>query len=169
MLRRSALALLLALPAGVRLAPAQAAPVTVFIVRHAEKGVEVPDPSLTDAGKHRAEELARVLSDAKPAALFVTEFKRTQETLAPLAAAKSLTPTRLLARDVDGLVAAIQALPAGSQAVVATHSNLIHLLVARLTGVVMPELTDLDYDRLVVVSVTGKGKGSAVVLRYGER
>lgn len=169
MLRRSAIALLLAISVGFRSAPAQAAPVTVFIVRHAEKGPEVPDPSLTEAGKHRAEELARVLMDAKPTALFVTEFKRTQETLAPLAAAKGITPTRLLARDMDALVAGIRALPPGSQAVVATHSNLIAVLVLRLTGIVIPDLTDLDYDRIVVVSVTGKEKGSAVVLRYGSQ
>jgi len=169
MLRRLAFALCLAGGFLPRNSAAQALPVTVFVVRHAEKGPEVPDPSLSEAGQHRAAELARALTDARITALYTTEFKRTQETLAPLAAAKSLTPTRLLARDVDGLVAAIQALPAGSQAVVATHSNLIHLLVARLTGVVIPELTDLDYDRLVVVSVSGKGKGSAVVLRYGER
>ena len=167
MLRRSAIALLLATALGFRSAPAQAAPITVFVVRHAEKGPEVPDPSLTEAGKQRATELARVLGDAHVTALFVTEFKRTQETLAPLAAAKSLTVTRLLARDLDALIAAIRALPPGSQAVVATHSNLIHVIVARLTGVTIPELTDLDYDRLVVVSVTGKEKGSAVVLRYG--
>ena len=169
MLRRSAIALLLATSIGFRSAPAQAAPITVFVVRHAEKGPEVPDPALTEAGKHRAAELARVLGDAHLTALFVTEFKRTQETLAPLAAAKGITPTRLLARDVDALVAAIRALPPGSQAVVATHSNLIHVLVARLAGVVIPELTDQDYDRLVVVSMTGKEKGSAVVLRFGDR
>lgn len=169
MLRRSAIALLLALSFGIRPASAQAAPITVFVVRHAEKGPEVPDPALTEAGKYRAVELARVLGDAHLTALFVTEFKRTQETLAPLAAAKGLTPTRLLARDLEALVAAIRALPPGSQAVVATHSNLIHVLVARLSGVAIPELTDLDYDRLVVVSVTGKEKGSAVVLRYGNR
>ncbi len=169
MLRRSAIALLLATAIGFRSASAQAAPLTVFIVRHAEKGPEVPDPSLTEAGQHRAAELARVLGDARITALFVTEFKRTQETLAPLAAAKRLTPIRLLARDLVGLVEGIRALPPGSQAVVATHSNLIHVIVAQLTGVVIPELTDLDYDRLVVVTVTGKEQGTAVVLRFGQK
>jgi broad specificity phosphatase PhoE len=169
MLRRAAIGLLLASSIGFRSAPAQSAPTTVFIVRHAEKGPEVPDPSLTDAGRQRAAELARVLGDARITALFVTEFKRTQETLAPLAAAKGLTPVRLLARDIDPLIERIRALPPGSQAVVATHSNLIHVIVARLTGESIPELTDLDYDRLLVVSVTGKEKGSAVVLRYGSR
>ena len=69
----------------------------------------------------------------------------------------------------NALIEQIRALPPGSRAVVATHSNLIHVIIARLTGVTLPELTDLDYDRLVVATVTGKEKGTAVVLRYGEK
>jgi len=169
MLRRAALALLFACCLGIGVARAQNPPLTVFVVRHAEKGPEVPDPSLDEAGRQRAAELARVLGDAKVTALFVTEFKRTQETLTPLAAATGVTPVRLLARDVDALIEQLTALPAGSRAVVSTHSNLVHVIVQRLTGVTFPQLTDLDYDRLVVLTVTGKGKGTAVVLRYGQK
>ena len=169
MLRRTALALLLACSFGTARLLSQATPLTVFIVRHAEKGVEVPDPSLVEAGQQRAAELARVLGDAKVTALFSTEFKRTQETVAPIAAALHLTPRQLLARDVDALVAELRALPPGSRALVATHSNLIHVLVQRLTGETMPQLTDLDYDRLVIATVTGKEKGTAVILRYGAK
>jgi broad specificity phosphatase PhoE len=167
MLRRAALALLFAGCLGIGVARAQNAPLTVFVVRHAEKGPEVPDPSLDSIGRQRAAELARVLGDAKVTALFVTEFKRTQETLVPLAAATGVTPVRLLARDVDALIEQLTALPPGSRAVVSTHSNLVHVIAQRLTGVSFPQLTDLDYDRLLVLTVTGKGKGTAVVLRYG--
>ena len=169
MLRRTALALLFACSFGAARLLSQATPLTVFIVRHAEKGPEVPDPSLVEAGKVRAAELARVLGDAKVTALFSTEFKRTQETVSPIAAALHLTPRQLLARDVDALVAELRALPPGSRALVATHSNLIHVLVQRLTGETMPQLTDLDYDRLVIATVTGKEKGTAVILRYGAK
>lgn len=169
MQRRTVLALLLACAAGFRTGPAQTAPLTVFIVRHTEKGPEVRDPSLTNAGRRRATELARVLGDVGVNALFVTQFRRTQETLAPLARRTGLTPTLLDARDVDGLIEALGALPPGSRAVVASHSNLVHLIVARLTGVQIPELTDVDYDRLVVVTVISKEQGTAVVLHYGER
>jgi broad specificity phosphatase PhoE len=169
MLRRAALALLLACSFGIARLAAQAAPLTVFIVRHAEKGPEVPDPSLIEAGQKRAAELARVLGDAKVTALFSTEFKRTQETVAPIAAALHLTPRQLLARDIDALIAELRALPPGSRALVATHSNLIHVLVQRLTGESIPQLTDLDYDRLVIATVTGKEKGTALILRYGEK
>jgi broad specificity phosphatase PhoE len=143
------------------------APLTVVVVRHAERP-EGQDPSLNEAGRRRATELIRVLRDFAPSALFVTEFKRTAETLAPLAAATGVAARVLPARDLDGLATAIQALSPGSHAVVASHSNLVHLIVERLSGVKVPELTDSDYDRLVVVTVTGPGRGAAVVLRYGE-
>lgn len=165
MLRRLLLASAL-LGAAAPLA-AQADPVTVFVVRHAEKGPGTPDPSLTDAGRERAVQLARVVGDVHPTALFATEFKRTQETLAPLAKATGVSVTVTLARDVDGLVAKLRALPPGSRAVVATHSNLVDQIVQKLSGVRMAALTDADYDRLVVVTLPGGGKSEAVVLRYG--
>ena len=72
------------------------------------------------------------------------------------------------ATNLDSLVARLGSLPPGSRAVVASHSNLVHLIVERLSGVKVAPLTDVDYDRLAVVTVTGAGKGEAVVLRYGE-
>ncbi len=41
------------------------------------------------------------------------------------------------------------------------------VIAARLSGVQVPELTELDYDRLVVVTLLPGGGGEAVVLRYG--
>jgi phosphohistidine phosphatase SixA len=164
--RRLFLALALLAPFS-RLA-AQDAALTVFVVRHAEKGPETPDPSLTDAGRHRAKALARLLQDAKITALYASEFKRTQETLAPLAKETGLIPMVVSAGKMDDLVQMLRALPAGSRAVVASHSNLVHLIVERLSGQSVLPLGDLDYDRLIVVTVPKEGKGQAIVLRYGE-
>jgi len=147
---------------------AQDAPLTVFVVRHAEKGPENPDPSLTDAGQRRAAALAKTLADARVSALFASEFKRTQETVGPLARANGLTSTVVPAGRMDSLIAKLRALPPGSRAVVASHSNLVHLIAERLSGQKMPMLTEADYDRLVVVTVQGDGKGQLMVLRYGE-
>lgn len=166
MLRRLVVALSLLVPT-TSLA-AQDAQLTVFVVRHAEKGPENPDPSLTEAGRRRAAALARTLTDARVSALFASEFKRTQETLAPLARAAGLTTAVVSAGKMDDLIALLRALPPGSRAVVASHSNLVHLIVERLSGQKMPMLTDADYDRLVMVVVTGDGKGQTVVFRYGE-
>ena len=169
MLHRAWTAALLLLPAAPLPRPAPL-PTTIFIVRHAEKATDDPrDPSLTEAGRRRAVELARVLQDARITALFATEFKRTRETLAPLAEALGTQPVLLAAADLTGLVQGLEALPPGSRAIVASHSNLIHQIVARLTGTELVQLTEADYDRLFVVTVTATGIGSVVVLRFGER
>lgn len=167
MLRHLLLPLLLLTPPVPAIA--QSAPRTIFVVRHAEKGPENPDPALIPAGQRRAAELARVLVGVPVTAIFASEFKRTQETVAPLAAQAGLTTVVVPAGKLDALIAALQALPPGSRAVVASHSNLVHLIVERLSGVKIPMLTDLDYDRLAVVTVSDGGKGEVVVLRYGER
>jgi 2,3-bisphosphoglycerate-dependent phosphoglycerate mutase len=166
MLRRSVLALALLGPAAS--VAAQDAPLTVFVVRHAEKGPDNPDPSLTEAGQRRAVALARTLTDAPVGVLFASEFKRTQETLGPLARANGLTVTVVPAGRMDSLIAKLKALPPGSRAAVASHSNLVHLIVQRLSGQKIPELTEADYDRIAVVTLYPDGRSQAVVLRYGE-
>jgi len=160
-------ALLAAIPAG-HLAAQAASPVTVFVVRHAEKGPGSPDPSLTKEGKERARALERALADAGITAIFTSEFKRTQETAAPLAAKLNLQPTVLDARKPDDLVRRISALPSGSKALVVTHSNLVPLIVEKLSGQKVSDLTDADYDRLYVVTSGGSGSGSVLYLHYGE-
>src|ERR1035437_1169744 len=85
------------------------APAVVILVRHAERdGAMADDPVLTPAGRLRAAELARVVATWKAAgatvkALFASEAKRTQQTLAPLAAATGVAVTRGDAADTAGL------------------------------------------------------------------
>src|SRR6266542_5648998 len=84
-------------------AAAQAAPI-VFVVRHAEKAVTGGEnPDLSVAGQKRAEALARILKDSQITTVFVTEFKRTQETAAPTAKEARLNPIVVPANDVAGM------------------------------------------------------------------
>jgi broad specificity phosphatase PhoE len=64
---------------------------TVILVRHAEKADQTSqDPELTDAGKQRAERLAKIVKKYKPGAIYSTDFKRTRGTAAPIAAKRKL-------------------------------------------------------------------------------
>jgi broad specificity phosphatase PhoE len=132
---------------------------TVFVVRHAERAdggagaggsMASTDPELSEAGKARAQSLANALKDAGIKAIYVTEFKRTQQTAAPLAAALNIQPTVVPAKDVAALV---ERLKAGSgNALVVAHSNTVPDLIKRL-GVVEPvNVADADYDNLFVVT-----------------
>src|SRR5882672_9651372 len=60
---------------------------TVILIRHAEKNIEPnnPDPDLSPAGQTRAQELARMFSATGVNAIYATQYKRTQQTVKPLA------------------------------------------------------------------------------------
>jgi phosphohistidine phosphatase SixA len=159
------------------------APVTVFVVRHAEKGAGDPaDPELSEAGAARAAELARVLGEVSVTHLVASEYRRTQATLAPLAVATGLAVEVAPARDGRALAARLAALPAGSVAVVCGHSNTVPQLVDLLVhegrtppdGVASPNLPETAHDSLFHVVLPPAGveqhvrlEPCALELRYG--
>ena len=147
-------------------ASAESSP-TVFLVRHAEKEANGADPSLTEAGRARAESLAALLADARITAIFSSEFNRTRETAAPLARRLGLTVTTVPAKDLDALLAKVRALAPDGRALVVGHSNTVPELAQRLTGVKVAALSDADYDRLYVCTIRKEGEGEVVILRYG--
>src|SRR6476619_7693249 len=77
---------------------------TVFIVRHAEKADDSNDAELSEAARARTEALANMLRDSKISVIYTTEFRRTQQTAAPLAKALGLTVTTLPATNQAALV-----------------------------------------------------------------
>jgi phosphohistidine phosphatase SixA len=144
----------LALILSISLSLARAADATpvVFIVRHAEKATTSGnDPDLSVAGQKRAETLARILKDSQITSVFVTEFKRTQETAAPTAKAAHLKLTAVPAKDVAGLVAKLRAL--NGNALVVGHGNTIPDLMKAL-GIMTPiAIPEDDYSEIFLVSL----------------
>jgi len=148
--------------------PARAeTPITVFLVRHAEKQTNVADPPLTEAGRDRAELLAGVLADADITAIFTSQYNRTQETAAPIAKRLGLSVAVVPAKDLGALLSKVRALPPGARALIVGHSDTVPALAHRLTGARVAELTDADYDRLYVATFGKNGQGEVVVLHYG--
>jgi len=142
-------------------------PRTVFLARHAEKEASGADPSLTEAGRERAESLAALLADAGITAIFSSEFKRTQETAAPLARRLGLSVTVVPGKDLDALLSKVRALAPDERALIVGHSNTVPELARRLTGVKVAELTDADYDRLYIATSRKDGQGEILLLHYG--
>lgn len=157
--------------------------VTVYLVRHAEKGTDDPrDPALTAEGSARAEELAHVLGSAGGTQLYSTPYKRTRATLEPLAKLTGLSVDSYDPRGLDELVKQLSALPEGSVAVVAGHSNTTPGLYEQLGGKPASGLVDSSYGKVIpddgydrLFSVTlGKHAGelrciNALELRFGKR
>ena len=151
-----------AAPAALSAAQPIALATTVFIVRHAEKASDDPrDPRLSAAGEARARALADLLGQAGVTHLFATEYRRTQDTLRPLATATGREITVVSTSDREALLAAIQALPGGSVAVVAGHSNTIPVVVRALGGEVRGPLSEDTYDRLFMLTLSPARPGSA--------
>lgn len=130
---------------------ASAAPV-VFIVRHAEKAsASGKDPELSIEGQKRAEALANILKDSQITSVFVTEFKRTQETAAPTAKAVHVTPTVIAANEIGVLAEKLRTL--NGNALVVGHGNTIPDLLKAL-GIAAPvTIPEDDYTEIFAVRV----------------
>ena len=135
-------------------------PAAIYIVRHAEKAINVPGflfndtaTPLTDEGMQRALDLRDRLRDVELAAVFSTQTVRTFETAAPTAAAAKLkiTPYQSLS---DTLIDAWKAnLAAGRSILIVSHSGMVEAIVKKLTGHdVAPPLDGDDYDNLFIVT-----------------
>jgi broad specificity phosphatase PhoE len=130
---------------------ANAAPV-IFIVRHAEKAsTGGNDPDLSQDGQKRADALAHILKDSQITSVFVTEFKRTQQTAAPTAKAVHVTPKVVPANEIAALADKLRAL--NGNALVVGHGNTIPDLLKAL-GVPTPvSIPDDDYNEVFAVIV----------------
>lgn len=146
--------------------PVAVAPVSVFLVRHAEKATDDPrDPVLSEEGVARAVSLSRLVGEAGVTHLFASEYKRTQLTLDPLAKVNSLEVEVVSARTPPKLLKLISELAPGSVAVVAGHSNTLPG-IAKALGCELPNLTetprgsmlaDDEYDRLFLLTLPPAG------------
>jgi phosphohistidine phosphatase SixA len=145
--------------------PAPAAATIVF-VRHAEKVDQSKDPELSAEGVARAEALARVLRDLPITAVYHTEFRRTAATVAPLCAARGVTPETVPAADEAELVRKLKRAAPGSVVVVCGHSNTVPELIEQLGVKGAPAFGDAEFDRLLVVRRDADG-AVLLPLRYG--
>lgn len=143
---------------------------TVVIVRHAEKASETErDPSLSDAGRARAAALDSALANAHVVAILVTQYRRTSESAALVAARHHITPTVI---STDGGVAAHAAAIARAAqqfdgvVLVIGHSNTVMPIVAALGGPKLPDLCDKSYSQLLAVTPAAAG-ASIMRSRYG--
>lgn len=164
--------LLFALVASVTATAAVAAqisePTTVILVRHAEKAEDGRDPPLSAVGQARAERLVHVLSELDLEAIYATEYRRTAETVAPVAARFGLPVRTAEARDVSGLAARLRSEHRGQVVLVAGHSNTVPELIAAILGRdVLVEITEEEYDDLFVVRLEPDGRASYLRLNYG--
>lgn len=135
----------------------------VILVRHAERAdggagtaaamTSGNDPELSDVGKARAQKLASMLSDAGIVAIYTTEFRRTKDTAAPLAARIGVTPEVVTSKDPSTVASKIKGHAKGAVLVVG-HSNTIPQIIKAIGGSVVT-VGDDEYDSLFFVAANG--------------
>ena len=142
---------------------------TVILVRHAEKKIEPEnkDPDLSPAGLARAQELVRIFSNTGITAIYATQFKRTQQTVKPLADKLGLPVTQVEAKKTTDLVKQIRARNTGGVIFIAGHNNSVPEIIAALGGPQLPIIPETEYDNLFILTVQGDGSAKLLKLRYG--
>ncbi len=133
---------------------------TVVVLRHAERQSLLDgDSLLSEAGHRRAQGLVPLLSAFHPSALFASDLERTQQTLAPVAAALNLKPLVRSRRASQALAAEILRDHRGRTVLVCWHHDLMKPFVQAL-GVkgTVPELSFESYDWLWIVRIPARGE-----------
>lgn len=152
--------------------PAPSAPTTttVYLVRHAEREAgNDADPALSPAGRIRAEELKALLSAKPVAAIFTTQFARTQQTAEPLADARGVRPIVVYAGGAEHaprIAATILDSYAGKSVLVVGHSNTVPDIIAALGVAERVSICESEYDLLFEVVLVGT-RPTLTSTRYG--
>lgn len=173
--KRRAIAVLLSVIGAVGLAwffESQATTTLIF-VRHADRVQAAgDDPGLSTAGAARAIELRRLLGDADVVAgvdeIYVTQYRRSQETAAPLARALNIDVRSYDAADTVDVLRRILERHKGKIVLVVGHSNTIAPMIAELGGSKkVPAIAEGEYDNLYIVTMPWFGKTKTLRLKYG--
>jgi broad specificity phosphatase PhoE len=142
---------------------------TVILVRHAEKIIDPnnTDTDLSPAGQARAQELVRMFGDAGINAIYATQYKRTQQTVKPLADKLGLPVGQVNSKSTAELVTQIRSQHAGQVVFIAGHNSTVPEIIAALGGPQYPVIPESEYDNLYIVTVYRTGKAKVVKIRYG--
>lgn len=138
-----------------------------IVVRHAEKADDDPrDPSLSAAGRTRAEALARLLSRQPVRAAYATPFRRTQQTAEPTARAHGLSVVaydpRLPATD---FAATLRSAHPNGTVLVVGHSNTAPAIAAALCQCEVPAMGEDEFDRLMRITTDPSGQPHLTIVR----
>lgn len=140
----------------------------IFLVRHAEKTTEKPDPALTEEGQARAIALADRLEGEGITQIHSSDTKRTRDTAAPLAARLKLEVQLYDPSDLPAMAAKLKA--ASGRHLVVGHSNTTPQLTELLGGDGgTPIVEATEYDRLYIVTANEGEPVKSYLTRFGAK
>lgn len=126
---------------------------TIYLVRHAEKLSDAPNPELTSCGEERAERLSSFFGDVSLGAVYSTDFKRTKSTALPTANAKGLEIQEYNPYELEEFKQHL--LDSKEDVLVVGHSNTTGVLAGLLVGEEIGEFDLSIYNRVYQVVIAG--------------
>ncbi len=143
------------------------AQVTVLIVRHAEKEASSSrDPELSAGGNARAEELNRMLKKVHIDEIYSTPYKRTRNTVAPVAERLGIDIKSYDPAAQDKFATEVKS-ASGKTILISGHSNTIPALLNLLTGKQeYKDMPETEYDNFYIVTIS-KEYSNVVCLEFG--
>jgi len=122
----------LAMLAACATSPAAPPAPNIYVVRHLNTPAGERDPDLLPEGRRAAQALAAWFGRERIRTIYVSDFRRTRQTAAPLAARLGLTPIVYDPADTPDLIARVRAGPL--PALIVGHSNTVPEIIAGLGG-----------------------------------
>ena len=133
---------------------------TVFVMRHAEKQTSNPndsDPPLAPAGEARALELEQLFGRAPKGngldSIIVSEFRRTQDTVRPLANRLGIPVITMPADNPSATAKRALSENRGGRVLIVGHSDTVPEIVKELADVDVGPMSESEYGILYLVTV----------------
>ncbi len=124
-----------------------------YVMRHLNTPEGQRDPDLLPEGTATAARVPAALARQRPVAIYVSDFKRTRQTAAAVAARWGLTPIVYNPADTPGLVARVRAGP--WPVLIVGHSNTVPDIVEQLGGTRPAPLSHPDFGDLWRIEANG--------------
>ena len=100
-------------------------------------------------------------------AIYATEYKRTQQTVKPLADKLGFQVSRVEAKKTSELVKQLRSRKAGEVIFIAGHNNSVPEIIAALGGPKLPIIPETEFDNLYILIVSGDGSAKLLKMKYG--
>jgi len=143
----------------------------IFIVRHAEKE-SGKDPDLTPAGHARAGDLMRALQNEGVQKIYVSQYKRTQQTADSMHIQLKINTVQYPADTLcDNLVNTIMENgDFGKTILIIAHSNTIPQIIRKfgVTDYLYGDIPDNEFDNLYMITYK-KEKAKLKKIKYGAK
>lgn len=124
-----------------------------YVMRHLNTPAGERDPDLLPEGQRLAAALPARLAAHPPRTIFVSTFRRTEQTAAAAAARWGLTPIVYDPRDTAALVRQVRAAP--GPVLIVGHSNTVPDIVQQLGGTRPADLDHPDFGDLWIIAPDG--------------